>query len=57
MVSIRKALRIISISAGIVIVVSAVVIGYIYLEDVVGHTKKVIGIFLGTMFALTGKRC
>ena len=37
----RKALRIISISAGIVSVVSAVVLGCIYLEDIAGHIKKV----------------
>ena len=37
----RKALRIISISAGIVSVVSAVVLGCIYLEDIVEHIKKV----------------
>ena len=37
----RKALRIISISAGIVSVVSAVVLVCIYLEDIVGHIKKV----------------
>ena len=37
----RKALRIISISAGIISVVSAVVLGYIYLEDIVGYIKKV----------------
>ena len=37
----RKTLGIISISAGIISVVSAVVLGYIYLEDIVGYIKKV----------------
>ncbi len=37
----RKALRIIAVSAGIVSVVSAVVLGCIYLEDIAGHIKKV----------------
>lgn len=37
----RKALRIISLSAGIVSVVSAVVLGCIYLEDIAGHIKKI----------------
>ena len=37
----RKALRIITISAGIVSVVSAVVLGFIYLEDIVGYLNKV----------------
>lgn len=36
----RKALRIVAISAGIVSVVSAVVLGCIYLEDIAGHVKK-----------------
>ena len=37
----RKALRIISISSGIISVVSAVILGCIYLEDVLGHIEKV----------------
>lgn len=37
----RKALRIISISAGLISVVSAVILGFIYLEDIVGHIQKV----------------
>lgn len=37
----RKALRIVTISAGIVSVVSAVVLGFIYLEDVVEYINKV----------------
>ena len=36
----RKALRIVSISAGIVSVVSAVILGYIYLEDIAGYINK-----------------
>ena len=36
----RKALRIISIFAGIVSIVSAVILGWIYLEDIAGHIKK-----------------
>ena len=37
----RKALRIISITAGLISVVSAVILGFIYLEDVVGHIKNI----------------
>lgn len=37
----RKVLRIISASAGIVSVVSAVILGCIYLEDVAEQIKKV----------------
>lgn len=37
----RKALRIIAVSAGIVSVVSAIMLGYIYLEDIAGQIKKV----------------
>jgi hypothetical protein len=37
----RKALRIVTISAGIVSVVSAVILGFIYLEDIVGYLNKV----------------
>lgn len=37
----RKALRIIAVSAGIVSLVSTVVLGFIYLEDVVKHVKKI----------------
>lgn len=37
----RKALRIVAVSAGIVSVVSAVILGCIYLEDVVEYTQKV----------------
>ena len=36
----KKALGIISISAGIVSTVSAVALGCIYLEDIAGHIKK-----------------
>ena len=36
----RKVLRIISISAAIISVVSAVILGSIYLEDFAGHVKK-----------------
>ena len=35
----RKALRIVAVSAGIVSVVSAVILGCIYLEDITGHLK------------------
>ena len=38
----RKVLRIISLSAGIVSVVSAVILGYVYLEDAAVYTKKLI---------------
>lgn len=37
----RKALRIISLTAGIISVVSAVVLGCIYLEDMWGHLKRI----------------
>ena len=37
----RKALRIISMSAGIISVVSAVILGCIYLEDLRGQIQKV----------------
>lgn len=37
----RKALRIISLSAGIISIVSAVILGCIYLEDVFTHINKV----------------
>lgn len=37
----RKALRIISMSAGIISVVSAVILGCIYLEDLMGQIQKV----------------
>ena len=37
----RKALRIILMSSGIISVVSAVVLGYIYVEDIYGYIKKV----------------
>lgn len=36
----RKALRIIAVSAGIVSVVSAVILGCVYLEDLLGYFKK-----------------
>lgn len=35
----RKALRIVAVSAGIVSVVSAVVLGCIYFEDITGQLK------------------
>ena len=41
----RKVLRIISISTGIISVVSAVVLGCIYLEDIAGQIKKLKGRF------------
>lgn len=37
----RKTLRIIAVSAGIISAVSAVVLGYIYLEDIVAYIEKV----------------
>ena len=37
----RKALKIVAVSAGIVSVVSAVVLGCVYLEDIAGHIKKI----------------
>ena len=37
----RKTLRIIFVSAGIVSVISAVILGCIYLEDIVCNLKKV----------------
>lgn len=37
----RKALWIISISAGIVSAVSAIVLGCLYLEDIAGHIQKI----------------
>lgn len=37
----KKALKIAAVSAGIVSVVSAVVLGCIYLEDIAGYLKKV----------------
>ncbi len=37
----RKALRIISITTGIISVLSAVILGFIYLEDIVGHIKNI----------------
>lgn len=36
----RKALRIISVTAGIISVVSAIVLGYVYLEDIMGYIKE-----------------
>ncbi len=37
----RKALRIVAISAGIVSVVSAVILGCVYFEDITGYIKKI----------------
>ena len=37
----RKALRIISATAGLISVVSAVILGFIYLEDMFGHINRV----------------
>ncbi len=37
----RKALRIISISSGIISILSAVILGFIYLEDMAGCIKKI----------------
>ena len=39
----RKALRIIAITAGIISAVSALVLGVIYLEDMLGFMKKLKG--------------
>lgn len=36
----RKTLRIISITAGIISAVSAIILFFIYLEDVIGYVKK-----------------
>ena len=41
----RKALKIISISAGLVSVISAAVLGYIYLGDIIRCLKKMIKSF------------
>ena len=35
----RKALRIISVASGIISVVSAIVLAYVYMEDIVGYIK------------------
>lgn len=37
----KKALRIIAMTTGIVSAVSAVILGCIYLEDMVGYVKKI----------------
>lgn len=37
----RRALRIVAVSAGIVSMVSAIVLGCVYLEDIAGHIKKI----------------
>ena len=37
----RKALRILSVSAGIVSVLSAVILGCMYLEDIAGYIDKI----------------
>jgi len=36
----RKALRIIAVASGIISVVSTVVLGFIYLEDILKYIKK-----------------
>lgn len=45
----KKALRIISISAGIVSAISAIILGCIYLKDIVRHIKKVKTSFISKM--------
>lgn len=39
----RKILRIIGISTGIISVVSVIVLGYIYMEDIIKHLKSAKG--------------
>ena len=36
----RKALRIVSVASGIVSVVSAIVLAYVYMEDIVAYVKE-----------------
>lgn len=50
----KKALRTLAIASGIVSIVSAVVLGILYLGDILGYVKCVKSRITGAIEALTG---
>ena len=49
----KKALRILAIASGIVSIVSMVVLGFLYLEDIAGYAKSVKNRISGAISSLT----